>query len=61
LREGSHALGRLEADGERRWRKLAKPARAEALRLLRRLEAALAAPRRRKTARKATRRRARSK
>jgi hypothetical protein len=56
LREASHALGRLEAEGERRWRKLAKPARAEALRLLRRLEGALAGPKR-----KATRRRVRKK
>jgi hypothetical protein len=48
LREASHALGRIEAEGERRWRKLAAPARREALRLLRRLESSLAAPRRRK-------------
>lgn len=61
LREASHALGRLEAEGERRWRKLAKPARREALRLLHRLEGALAAPKRRKTARKATRRGVRKK
>jgi len=56
LREASHALGRLEADGERRWRKLAGPARREALRLLHRLEGVLAAPKRRKARRKATRR-----
>jgi hypothetical protein len=53
LREASHALGRLEAEGERRWRKLAAPARREALRVLHRLEGALAAPKRRKTARRA--------
>ena len=57
LRETSHALGGLEAEGERRWRKLAGPARREALRLLRRLEGALAAPKRKKARRKATRRR----
>jgi len=43
LREASHALGRFEAEGERRGRKLTRPARREALRLLRRLESALAA------------------
>jgi hypothetical protein len=57
LRETSHALGGLEAEGERRWRKLAGPARREALRLLHRLESALAAPKRKKATRKATRRR----
>lgn len=59
LREASHALGRLEAEGDRRWRKLAAPARREALRLLHRLEGALAAPKkkRKKAARKPTRRR----
>jgi len=46
LREASHALGRFEAKGERRWRKLANPARHEARRLLRRLEGALATPKR---------------
>jgi hypothetical protein len=57
LREASHALGRFEAEGERRWRKLAAPARREALRLLRRLERALEAPKPRKVTRKVTRRR----
>jgi hypothetical protein len=57
LREASHALGRLEAEGERRWRKLAVPARREALRLLQRLEGALATPERGKATRKAARRR----
>jgi hypothetical protein len=41
LREASHTLGRYEAEGERRWRKLTRPARREAVRLLRRLEGAL--------------------
>ena len=48
LREASHALGRFEAEGERRWRKLTVPARREAIRLLQRLERALAVPKRRR-------------
>ena len=57
LREASHALGRWETEGERQWRRLAGPARREALRLLHRLEAALEAPKRRKAVRRITRRR----
>jgi hypothetical protein len=57
LREASHALGRLEAEGERRWRRLAGPARQRALRLLRRLEGALAKPARARAPARATRRR----
>ena len=45
LRDASQALGRYEAYGDRQWRRLTVPARREVLRLLRRLEAALAAPR----------------
>jgi hypothetical protein len=48
LREASHALGRFEAEGERRWRKLTAPARREAIRLLHRLERTLAMPKRRR-------------
>jgi hypothetical protein len=48
LREASHALGRFEAEGERRWRKLTAPTRREAISLLHRLERALAPPKRRK-------------
>jgi hypothetical protein len=48
LREASHALGRFEAEGERRWRKLTAPARREAIRLLHRLERALNTPKRRR-------------
>jgi hypothetical protein len=59
LREASHALGRLEAEGERRWRQLAGPARQRALRLLRRLEGALAKPARTRAPARATRRRGR--
>jgi hypothetical protein len=57
LRDASHALGRFEAEGDRRWRKLAAPPRREALRLLRRLERALEAPKPRKVTRKVKRRR----
>jgi len=42
LRDASQALGRYEAYGERQWRRLTTPARREALRILRRLEKALA-------------------
>jgi hypothetical protein len=59
LREASHALGRLEAEGGRRWRQLAGPARQRALRLLRRLEGALAKPARARAPARATRRRGR--
>jgi hypothetical protein len=48
LREASHALGRFEAEGERRWRKLATPARREAQRLLHRLDRAVRTPKRRR-------------
>ncbi len=41
LREASHRLGRLEAEGERRFRKLAGAARKDALGLLKRVEKAL--------------------
>jgi len=58
LREASHQLGRLEAEGEAGWRRLAAPYRRRLVALLRRLEKALAPPkaRTRSTARKATRR-----
>jgi hypothetical protein len=42
LREASHQLGRLEAEGEAGWRRLAAPYRRQLLDLLRRLEKALA-------------------
>jgi hypothetical protein len=38
LREASHQLGRFEAEGELRWRRLTARARRDALQLLRRLE-----------------------
>ena len=38
LREASHQLGRVEALGEREWRKRATQARRDAVKLLRRLE-----------------------
>jgi DNA anti-recombination protein RmuC len=57
LREASHQLGQLEAEGEAGWRRLAEPYRRRLADLVKRLEKALApqASRARKTARKATR------
>ena len=43
LRNASHQLGRFEAEGERRWKKLTAQARREALLVLRRMEKALEA------------------
>lgn len=47
LRDASRALGRYEAEGEQRWRRLTGPARREAIAMLRKLEKTLAEPRRR--------------
>jgi hypothetical protein len=44
LREASHQLGRIEAEGERQWRKRTLRARREAVRLLRQLEKAIEPP-----------------
>lgn len=44
LRHASHQLGRFEAEGERRWKKLTAEARKEALQVLRRMEKALEGP-----------------
>ena len=44
LREASHRLGRLEAQGDRGWRDLNTRARREVAGLLRRLERAVAPP-----------------
>ena len=44
LREASQQLGKLEAQGEAGWRRLAAPYRKELVALLRRLEKALAPP-----------------
>jgi hypothetical protein len=52
LREASHALGRYETYGEARWRRLAAPARREALKVLRRLERALEGSPKKKAGRK---------
>lgn len=54
LREVSHQLGRFEAEGERRWKKLNTQARRDALRLLKRLEKAIEPPQRKKRPRKKT-------
>jgi hypothetical protein len=48
LRDASHRLGRFEAEGERRWKKLTSEARREALSLLRRMERTLEAQQPRK-------------
>lgn len=49
LREASHQLGRFEAEGELRWRRLTARARRDALQVLRRLERELGpAPKARK-------------
>jgi hypothetical protein len=56
LREASHQLGRVEALGEREWRKRSTQARRDAVKLLRRLEKAIEPPsvarRRRKPAKR---------
>lgn len=53
LREVSHQLGRFEADGERRWKKLTSQARRDAVKVLRNLEKVIEPPKRkRKAARK---------
>jgi hypothetical protein len=52
LREASHRLGRLEAQGERGWRDLNTRARREVASLLRRLESAVAPPPTRKRVRR---------
>jgi hypothetical protein len=61
LCDASRCLGRFEAEGERRWKRLTNEARREALSVLHRLEkmierpARKSAPRRRKTARRKAR------
>ena len=49
LSELEREVGRAQAKGERRWRKLTAPARREAIRLLHRLERTLAMPKRKKS------------
>jgi hypothetical protein len=44
LRDASHQLGKWEATGEKRWKKLTANARADALKLLKRIEKAIAPP-----------------
>jgi hypothetical protein len=44
LRDASHLLGRLEADGERAWKRLTAQARREVLGVLRRVESAVEGP-----------------
>ena len=50
MREAERQLGRLEAEGQKRWRKQTTQARRDAVRLLRKLERAIEpAPKRKKT------------
>jgi hypothetical protein len=44
LRDASHQLGKWEAAGEKRWKKLTSKARADALKLVRRIEKTLSPP-----------------
>jgi hypothetical protein len=52
LREASHQLGRFEAEGAARWRRLTTRARGDALKLLRRLEKEIEPARRRSSRRR---------
>ena len=54
LREASHRLGRLEAEGEKRFRQQTTKARRDAVKLLHRIERAIEPKPKRKTARKKT-------
>lgn len=49
LRDVSHQLGRIEAEGEKRWRQRTDRARREAVKLLKRLEQAIEPPKRKKS------------
>jgi len=56
LRDVSRQLGRIEAEGEKRWLQRTKRAREDALKVLKRLERAIESagkPRKKKTRRKA--------
>jgi hypothetical protein len=50
LRDASHQLGRFEAEGEARWRRLTALARRDAVKILKRLEKEVAPPRPRRRA-----------
>ena len=56
LRDPSRELGRLEAQGQKRWRALTEQTRRDALKAVRRLEKALAAPRKKTTRKRPARR-----
>lgn len=60
LRDVSHQLGRIEAEGEKRWRTLTTRARRDAVQLLRRLEKAIAPPPGRSRRKRASSRKTRS-
>jgi hypothetical protein len=48
LREVSHQLGRFEAEGERRWKKLTLQARRDAVKALQKLEKAIEPPKKKR-------------
>jgi hypothetical protein len=52
LRDVSHELGRLEAKGEREWRRLSYQARRDVVKVLRRLERAIEPPKPKRKAEK---------
>jgi len=54
LREASHQLGQLEAQGEREWKRQTQRARRAAVSLLRRLERAIQPPRKKRPRKKRT-------
>jgi hypothetical protein len=58
LRDASHELGRLEAIGEKRFRKLTTQARRDAVKVLRRLEKAIEPPKKKRVARKTRKKKA---
>lgn len=58
LREVSHELGRLEAHGERRWKTLTAQARRDAVKVLQKLEKAIAPPKRKPSRKKAAKKKA---
>lgn len=53
LRQASHRLGELEAQGEREWRKQSQRARSGTVKLLRQLENTIESPRKKKARRNA--------
>lgn len=50
LRDVSHQLGKIEAEGEKRWKKRTTQARRDAVKLLKRLERSIEPPKKKKPA-----------